>query len=88
MGCKFPSGYRFLGGVQISWRGKYLGGINFILQISSRHTYFQGTITDLHRTLHHVVVLSKVATAFDVCFYAFPVMQIIEPVEARCSVHG
>ena len=35
-----------------------------------------------HRILYHVVILSKVAKAFDVCFYAFPVMQTIEPVEA------
>ena len=54
-----------------------MGGINFILQISSRYTYFQGTITDLHRTLYHIVILSKMATAFDVdvCFLGFPVMR-------------
>ena len=33
------------------------------------------TITDQHRTPFHVVILSKIVTAFEVCFHDFPVTQ-------------
>ena len=76
--------YKLPGGIQILGKGIYLGGsYNFILQIS----VFEGanfTITDQHRTPFHVVILSKIVTAFEVCFYDF-LSRKLEPVEARYS---
>ena len=52
-GTNFLQGYKFPGGIQISWRdtkfwkGYIFGWYNFILQISSRHTYLRVQISQL-----------------------------------------